>query len=345
MKVVKFSEYSKINEEFIGGLIKGALGKLFNLFSNAFKDLGADFKAIFKEDDPSTIKDIVIKNVDQAVDGGQKEITNLKSDGDILGIMDNMVTQLTGLANGMAKDVEGAIGKEKAKPVETIAKAILLGSKEADFVGIVGALDPAAGLTKKDINFKYSKKNYVAEVNKGKDLNAKKALASKFFDNFQNEIKNEVEKSLTDEEVKNMYSKLAADTTGGEEYKVGDSVIYLLKGKKKENYDEKKKPEDQKDVVGVKKIEKIEGDKIFFKAQDGEDIIKTKFEIMGKSEAGQGGENAKKAQESLGKIKDDEEKMGKVATFADFIQNDANKDKLAEIEKILTGGETPAAQA
>jgi len=83
MQVEKFSEYSKINEEFIGGLIKGALGKLFNLFSNAFKDLGADFKAIFKEDDPSTIKDIVIKNVDQAVDGGQKEIANLKSDGDI----------------------------------------------------------------------------------------------------------------------------------------------------------------------------------------------------------------------------------------------------------------------
>ena len=57
------------------------------------------------------------------------------------------------------------------------------------------------------------------------------------------------------------------------------------------------------------------------------------------------GENAKKVADSLGKIKADEEKMGKVATFADFIQNDANKDKLAEIEKILTGGETPAAQA
>lgn len=341
MQVEKFSEYSKINEEFIGGLIKGALGKLFNLFSNAFKDLGADFKAIFKEDDPSTIKDIVIKNVDQAVDGGQKEIANLKSDGDILGIMDTMVTQLTGLANGMAKDVEGAIGKEKAKPVETIAKAILLGSKEADFVGIVGALDPAAGLTKKDINFKYSKKNYVAEVNKGKDLNAKKALASKFFDNFQKEIKNEVEKSLTDEEVKNMYSKLVG--TGA--YKVGDMVIYLLKDKKKEEYDPKKKPEEQADIVGVKKIERLDGDKIVFKSKEGEDIIKTNLEIIGKAEVEQGGENAKKVADSLGKIKADEEKMGKVATFAEFIQNDANKDKIAEIEKILTGGQAPAAQA
>ena len=343
MKVVKFSEYSKVNEEFIGGLIKGALGKLFTLFSNAFKDLGADFKTLFKEDDPSSIKEVIMKNVDQAVDGSQKEINNLKSDGDILGIMDSMVTQLTGLANGMAKDVEGAVGKEKSKPVESLSKAILLGSKEADFVGIVGALDPAAGVTKKDINFKFSKKNYVVEVNKGKDLNAKKALASKFFDGFQKEIRNELDKNLTDEEVKTMYDKLK----GGEatvEYKVGDTVIYLLKDKKKEEYDPKKKPEEQKEVVGVKKIEKIEGDKVFFKSQDGKDIIKTMVEIMGKSEV-VGGENAKKAAEALGKIKADEEKMGKVATFTDFIQNDANKDKIAEIEKIISGGETPVAQA
>jgi hypothetical protein len=345
MKVVKFSEYSKVNEEFIGGLIKGALGKLFGLFNDAFKDLGSDFKSMFKEDDPSSIKDVIMKNVDQAVDASQKEINNLKSDGDILGIMDNMVIKLTELANGMAKDVEGALGKEKAKPVESLAKAILLGSKEADFVGIIGALDPVAGLTKKDINFKYSKKNYVAEVNKGKDIAAKKALATKFFDGFQKEIKNELEKNLTDEEIKTMYGKLAGGAQGGD-YKEGDSVIYLLKGKTKENYDEKKKPEEQKDVVGVKKIEKIDGDKITFLDKDGKPtIIKTKLEIIGKSEAVPAGENAKKVADSLGKIKADEEKMGKVATFADFIQDDANKDKLAEIEKIISGGEQPAAQA
>jgi hypothetical protein len=344
MQVVKFSEYKKVNEEFIGGLIKGALGKLFNFFNDAFKDLGSDFKTMFKEDDPSSIKDIIIKNIDQAVDGSQKEINNLKSDGDILGIMDNMVLKLTELANGMSKDVEGALGKEKAKPVESLAKAILLGSKEADFVGIVGALDPAAGILKKDINFGYSKKNYVTEVNKGKDLVAKKALATKFFDGFQKSIKNDIEKNFTDEEFKTMYDKLSGGETTGEEYKIGDSVIYLLKDKKKEEYDPKKKPEEQKDIVGVKKIEKIDGDKYFFKTTDGKDFFKTKIEIMGKSEV-VAGENAKKVADSLGKIKADEEKMGKVATFAEFIQNDANKDKIAEIEKIIGGGESPAAQA
>jgi hypothetical protein len=333
MEIHKFSQYQKINEEALLGLIKGALGKLFNFFNDAFKDLGKDFKEMFKEDDPSTIKDIVMKNVDQAIDGSQKSINELKTDTDVLGILDNMVTKLVELSNNMAKDVEGAIGKEKAKPVEMIAKAILLGSKEADFVGIIGALDPASGITKKDINFKYSKKNFVNDVNKGKNIQEKKNLASKFLDEFQKAIKVELDKSLTDDEVKNIFNKISGG--GTVDYKVGDMVIYLLKDKKKEEYDEKKKPEEQKEVVGVKKIEKIEGDKIFFKSQDGEDIIKTKLEIMGKAEGAVAGENAKKAQEALGKIKADEEKMGKVATFAEFIQNDANKDKIAEIEKLM----------
>jgi hypothetical protein len=32
--------------------------------------------------------------------------------------------------------------------------------------------------------------------------------------------------------------------------------------------------------------------------------------------------------------------MGKVAKFAEFIQNDANSDKIAEIEKLISGEAT-----
>ena len=39
----------------------------------------SDYKSLFKEDDPSTIKDVILKNFDQAVDGGQKEINTLKA--------------------------------------------------------------------------------------------------------------------------------------------------------------------------------------------------------------------------------------------------------------------------
>jgi hypothetical protein len=285
-----------------------------------------------------------MKNVDQAIDGGQKEIVNLKSDGDVLGIMDNVVTSLVELGGNIGKDIETAIGKEKAKPVEVIARAILLGNKEVDWVGIVGCLDPAQGITKKDINYKFSKKNFVTEVNKGKDLKGKQAIATKFFDDLQKGIRVELEKSFTDDELKNLYNKMSGEAANQVEFKQGDTVIYLLKDKKKEQYDPKKKPEDQKDIVGVKKIEKIEGDNIFFKTAEGKDFTKTKADIMGLAVTPAAGENAKKAQEALGKIKEDEEKMGKVATFAEFIQNDANKDKIAEIEKILTGGQAPVAQ-
>jgi len=70
-----------------------------------------------------------------------------------------------------------------------------------------------------------------------------------------------------------------------EEYKVGDNVIYLLKDKNKEDYDPKKKPEDQKDVVGVHKISKITGDDFVLLDKDDKPTINKKRDrIMGKTE-------------------------------------------------------------
>jgi hypothetical protein len=347
MKIAKYAEYTKTNEEFVLGAIKGALGKLFNFFANAFKDLQSDFKKDFKEDDPSTIKDIIMKNIDQAIDGAQKEINNIQDSAKMGEILPNMVTSLVELGNGIGKDIVTALGAESAKPVEIIAKGIILGSKELNFPGIVGMIDPNKSVqgAPKDTSFPFSVTKFAEltkiDQSKPKDINVLKKEVSTFFDNFQKQIKTSIDK-LTDEKVKELFDKIKG---GGstEEYKVGDTVIYLLKDKKKEEYDPKKKPDEQKDVVGIKKIEKIEGDKVFFKSQDGKDIIKTKVEIMGKSE-GQTGENAKKAAENLGKIKGDEEKMGDVATFAEFIQNDANKGKTEEIKKIMSGGTAPTEQ-
>jgi len=73
------------------------------------------------------------------------------------------------------------------------------------------------------------------------------------------------------------------DTKKPVTYKEGDEVIYLLQGKKKEEYKADKKPEEQSDIVGVHKISKIEGDK--FTLLDKEEkptIIKTGAEIVGK---------------------------------------------------------------
>jgi len=352
MEIKKFQDFERVNEEFVPKMIAGALSKLFGMFNNAFKDLTNDFKTGFKQDDLGSIKDIVMKNVDQAVDGAQTVLDKLPAGGDLDKIMNNMVTSLVDLGNGLTKDVEGAFGKKNSAPIAEVAKAVILGNKEADWVGIVGALDPAAGLLKKDIDYAFSKKNYVAELNEKENFEEKKKKAKEFFDNMQKSLKEELEKGFTDQEVKTFYDKTKAATGGVEgemDYvKLKDifdkktPVIYLLKGKKKEEYDPKKKPEEQADVVGVKTINSVNDknapDSVVFLDKNGKPIIKKSYaEIIGPVGA-VAGANAKKVADSLGKIKTDEEKMGKVAKYADFIQNPANKTKNDEIDKIMGGG-------
>jgi hypothetical protein len=48
-------------------------------------------------------------------------------------------------------------------------------------------------------------------------------------------------------------------------------------------------------------------------------------------------EDAKKTSELLGKIKDDPIKMKQILNYTEFIQDPNNKDKIDEIEKIITG--------
>ena len=62
---------------------------------------------------------------------------------------------------------------------------------------------------------------------------------------------------------------------------------------------------------------------------DGKDVKEFKSE-------GQTEDVTKKAQEVMGTLKGQDEKMGKVVKFAQFIQDDANKDKIEQIEKIMS---------
>jgi hypothetical protein len=74
------------------------------------------------------------------------------------------------------------------------------------------------------------------------------------------------------------------------EFKSGDKVIYILKGKSMDDWldlsdDERKKLEDKpaSDIVNVKKIDKVEGDKIFFTDKEGNKFTKNKNEIVSKT--------------------------------------------------------------
>ena len=132
---------------------------------------------------------------------------------------------------------------------------------------------------------------------------------------------------------------------GASDYVVGDTVIY-----KREKFvqadwdkltdDEKKKPNEgkvkeitDKEQIGTKKISKIEGDKISF---EGAEFTKTAGDILMKVEV-VAGDESKKTADTLSKIKGDEEKMKQVNTYAEFIQKPENKDKIEQVNKILSG--------
>ena len=166
--------------------------------------------------------------------------------------------------------------------------------------------------------------------------------------------------AITEEEV-NKYletKKIPVPEAGPEGgYKVGDKVVY-----KRDKFDQakwdaltdddKKKPEkidefSKREEVGVKIIAKIEGDKVSFIEGPKEEgkiagFTKTMGDILIKLE-----EDKAEGQEDLVKKLSDmktkkPEDIKKVGTFVDFISDDANKDKVAEIDKIIGGGEAAA---
>jgi hypothetical protein len=353
MKLKKFDEFESINEEFIGGLIKGALGKLMNLFAAPFKDLAKDFKDFFKEDDPNSIKTIIMNNFNQAIDTAQKEINNIQDETALNGIMVNLISTMAQLGLDIGKDIQSSgITKEKVSVVNKISQAIILGNKQVKWPGIVGILDPNNSTAIKfnggmKTNYKYSKAAYEKALadaaQKSKEpLKTKKQAANTFFDALQKDIQLQLDKEFNEEEVKAMFNSGAADSKGFTEEELTDfmnkktEVYYLKKGKTINDYKKQTPPDQQGNVVGKKPIHKIDnGNVIFLDIKNRPTIRKTFDQIVDVAENKELGSNAKKTQDILGRIKGDEVKMGKVAKFAEFIEKPENKAKIDEIEKML----------
>lgn len=208
-----------VNEEFVLGLLKGALSKVMAAFGNTFKDMANDFKNAFKSDDPNSIKGIIMTNFNQAVDGAQKGLNDkIVDEGGVTDMMNKMIDSLVGLATGIDKDIDTAVGKDKSAGAKAVAKAIILGSKEAAWSGIVGLLDPTKGKSGLKTTYKYSKMNYDLSLAKISDLKAKKAAASKFLDNMQKDIQSQLDKEFSEEEIEKLYkdSMDKAKQGGGE---------------------------------------------------------------------------------------------------------------------------------
>jgi hypothetical protein len=139
-----------------------------------------------------------------------------------------------------------------------------------------------------------------------------------------------------------MFKSGAADSKGFTEEELTDlmnkktEVYYLKKGKTINDYKKETPPEQQGNILGKKPIHKIDnGNVIFLDIRNRPTIKKTFDQIVDVVKDVGLGDNAKKTQDILGRIKGDEEKMGKVAKFAEFIEKPENKSKVEEIEKML----------
>ena len=153
--------------------------------------------------------------------------------------------------------------------------------------------------------------------------------------------------------IKKTGKEIMGKVEGGEpaeEYKVGDNVIYK-RGKfneeswKKITDDDKKKPNEgpmkdlqDKEEIGIKKISKIEGDKVSFEDAD---FTKTMADILGKAGGESGAEDLDSFHltvKKLGDMKSKPEELKKVSSYVDFIGKEENKAKVEEIEKIIGEG-------
>lgn len=353
MKYIKTYKSHKshevINEEFVGKLVKGALGKLFQTFSTPFKDLVDDIKKSFKEGDPNSIKGIVMSNLNQAIDSAQKGLRdkNIANVSDVIGIMEKFKTILTQLAEGIGKDFGSAIGdKGKASAASEVAKSILIGSKEAGWKGIYGLLA--------DPNYKFGSTKYTEAINnavKGKDdaqqLKIAQDTSFKFFDSFQKDMLTQLDKELTEEEMKKIYD----DAIG----KGGGQIATMNYEKLKELFDKKvkvmykmngfdngKNPEEQKDRIGIKTIDTLDDQgNVGFKSEDGTDFKKKYEDILGAAPQDQD-KTAAEITNNLKNIKNDKDKLKAVKNYTDFLQN-AQKDKIAEVDALIRpeGEKTP----
>ena len=317
---------NQVNEEFIGKMLASATGAFKNFLTNItapFKSLKDDFKKGMKLEDAkkkmTTTVDTILKSATDNINKAEDE---------------NAINQIK---DAFRKEIDDKI-KEFDTEIKTIKESNLIneGVIKDTMVGarvMMGMLRDTALKFKVDFDKKFAA---------AKDLAAKKAVAADELKQVAAEFKKQIADANAFKKAEDKYvADNKVEGVGGntdelfksygvtkKEELVGKEVRYKTKG-----YDSNKKPEEQEDKVGKLKVLKVTPDGLFFDG-DKEDFEKKMEEILPGANKS---DEAKNAAESLGKIKDKPDMMGKVAKFADFLQDEKNKDKVAEIDRILGG--------
>ena len=312
-------KYIKTNEEFIGSLLAAAKGVFKNFLTALtapFKNLKDDFKKGMKREELKIkIKDML----DNILKASLDNINKAEDETAIIQIKDAFSKELDERIIELDKEVK--IIKESLI-LEGLGKETIIGGRV--LLNVVKSKIA-------EIKDEYDKKFASA-----KDLASKKQSA---IDWIKKVIDDSKKRILDDKYINGLIDKYKSDNDiKSNTYKVGDSVIYLRKGRLLSEWDSlpdnvKKEPT-KTDIVNIKNISKINGDSYIFIGSDGKEIIKKFSEIIGKASDMDTPIN-NDIKDKLGLIKDDADKMSKVDKFVDFISKEENKTKFPEIEKII----------
>ena len=120
-------------------------------------------------------------------------------------------------------------------------------------------------------------------------------------------------------------------------YDEQQEVIFLLPDADMTSYQKEKSPEEQKEVVGVAKMKALNdqnNDESITFDYEGKELKMGYSRIVGPLSNEQQAKEAENAKKELGEIKDDPEKMKRVANYADFLQR-GDKDQVNTLNDLL----------
>lgn len=345
----KFRGSKPVNEELLGGLM--------NWFKKMWDKSIKELEAL--DNDPNVIKKWTIDNAMNPKDDTNvfsqviKDFTKKDNanDEDCLSLVDSILDPETGSLGKQGIGIllnNKAMQGEKLKAKRAMLEYIINTARNQTITKVKFAGGPTDGKIdpkKKIMDLKDT--THLPELKKilitqKDDDKKKKDETIKWVNTILIPMVQNFIKAIKEDDIKESLNKQGIKFEDTSSYKEGDNVIYLKDGKKKEDWDnlteeQRGKIEEQpaSDIVGSKKIERIDGDNIVFKGKDGKDFIKSKDEIIGKDKDDKG-PNAQELAKTLGEIKSDEVKMKQMDSIAKIIKDpEANKDKIDQINKII----------
>jgi hypothetical protein len=359
----KKNRYNSVNEELLGGII--------NFFKNMWNKAMEELKKLGPDPDAEEVSTWIADNPFNPADNNylfKNIIEEFKkqpqaNDQACLQLIDNILNPETGVLGKQGlqplfDNLDKAYKDEPATPQMVRFCLEIVRNKAIKQYKYAGGPDLKIGEAKidpKKITLDLKDMNHLPDLKKlltaatddkkKKDATliwTEKTLLVQI-DKYADEIKQEDVDAY-------LKSKGIEAPEGGPEggYKVGDNVVY-----KREKFDQakwdaltdddKKKPNEgkmkelQAEAIGIKKISKIEGDKVSF---EGADFTKTMDDILMKTEEARA-EGQEDLVKTLGDVKaKNPDAIKKISDVANLYKDpDANKDKIAEIEKQLGGGE------